>query len=88
MMKTRMIKKPRTKYEMRERADLAVVRPATPSSRDPLAYAAALKMLGEQLAPDVFGIGEDDGNELAQRFLARINLSASRRRTALLLYLR
>jgi len=42
----RMIKTPRTRTEPSGRAELTGLRPATLSARDPLAYAAALKILG------------------------------------------
>ena len=43
---TRIIKKLRTKSDPSERAGLTALQPATLSARDPLAYAAALKILG------------------------------------------
>lgn len=42
----KIIKKLRTRIEPGERADQTSPRPATLTARDPLAYAAALKILG------------------------------------------
>jgi hypothetical protein len=43
---TRIIKKPSARTEPIGRPDLSASQPATLSARDPLAYAAALKILG------------------------------------------
>lgn len=43
---TRIFQKIKTRIETTRQASLTVVRPATLSARDPLAYAAALQILG------------------------------------------